>query len=80
MIRIVFILEWNRDLKRKDFISRARYCIGLKDLQDLATELDFLGISCRLEVGKSTLCIMFMTWLMGKRPDAANVMSRAATN
>ena len=46
------------------------------DLQDLADgKLDFLGISLPPRVGKSTLCIMFMTWIMGRNPDAANVMS-----
>ena len=46
------------------------------DLQDLADKkLDFLGISLPPRVGKSTLCIFFMTWIMGRSPDSANVMS-----
>lgn len=47
------------------------------DLQDLFDgELDFLGVSLPPRVGKSTLCIFFMTFVMGHRPAAASVMSR----
>ena len=46
------------------------------DLQDLADHvIVFLGISLPPRVGKSTLCIFFMTWMMGRNPDIANVMS-----
>ena len=48
----------------------------VNDLQDLADrKIDFLAVSLPPRVGKSTLCIFFMTWLMGKNPDIANVMS-----
>ena len=48
----------------------------MQDLQDLADhKIKFLGISLPPRVGKSTLCIMFMTWIIGKNPDVANVMS-----
>ena len=48
----------------------------MQDLQDLNDgKLDFLGVSLPPRVGKSTLCIFFMTWIMGKRPEVANVMS-----
>ena len=70
-------LEWNRPPEKRFYQPRRRVLHTLAlDLQDLADgKLDFLGISLPSRVGKSTLCIMFMTWLMGKRPDAANVMS-----
>ncbi|MDX9776069.1 MAG: hypothetical protein RBT40_09015, partial [Petrimonas sp.] len=70
-------LEWNREPEKRFYQPRRRVLHTLAlDLQDLADgKLDFLGISLPSRVGKSTLCIMFMTWLMGKRPDAANVMS-----
>lgn len=46
------------------------------DLQDLEDGvIDFLGVSLPPRVGKSTLCIFFMTWQMGKYPDKANLMS-----
>ena len=70
-------LEWNRPAKKKFYLPRRKVLKTLvQDLQDLADRVIlFLGISLPPRVGKSTLCIMFMTWIMGKHPDAANVMS-----
>ena len=70
-------LEWNRPAKKKFYLPRRKQLKTLvEDLQDLADrKIDFLGISLPPRVGKSTLCIMFMTWIMGKYPDTANVMS-----
>ena len=70
-------LEWNRPPERKFYPPRRKVLKTLvDDLQDLADKrLDFLGISLPPRVGKSTLCIFFMTWIMGKSPDSANVMS-----
>lgn len=70
-------LEWNRSPEKKFYIPRRSVLRPLvRDLQDLADgQLDFLGISLPPRVGKSTLCIFFMTWIMGKRPDVASVMS-----
>lgn len=70
-------IEWNREPEKKFYEPRRAVLKTLvDDLQALADgELDFLGISLPPRVGKSTLCIMFMTWIMGKRPDVANVMS-----
>lgn len=70
-------LEWNRPPERKFYPPRRRVLKTLvDDLQDLADKkLDFLGISLPPRVGKSTLCIFFMTWIMGRSPDSANVMS-----
>ncbi len=70
-------LEWNRSPEKKFYPPRRRVLKPLvDDLQDLADKkLDFLGISLPPRVGKSTLCIFFMTWIMGRSPDSANVMS-----
>ena len=70
-------LEWNRPPERKFYPPRRAVLKTLvDDLQDLADKkLDFLGISLPPRVGKSTLCIFFMTWIMGRSPDSANVMS-----
>lgn len=70
-------LEWNREPQKKFYLPRRKVLYPLvQDLQDLADgKLDFLGVSMPPRVGKSTLCIFFMTWLMGKNPDVANVMS-----
>ena len=70
-------LEWNRPANKKFYLPRRRVLKTLvQDLQDLADhKIKFLGISLPPRVGKSTLCIMFMTWIIGKNPDVANVMS-----
>lgn len=70
-------VEWERDPEKKFYIPRRKVLRPLvNDLQDLADgNIDFLGVSLPPRVGKSTLCIFFMTWIMGKRPEVANVMS-----
>lgn len=70
-------VEWNRDPEKKFYPPRRSVLkILVDDLQDLADgNIDFLGVSLPPRVGKSTLCIFFMTWMMGRNPDVANVMS-----
>lgn len=70
-------LEWNRDAEKRFYLPRRSVLKPLvDDLQDLFDgKLDFLGVSLPPRVGKSTLCIIFMTFVMGHRPDIANVMS-----
>lgn len=70
-------LEYNRPAEKRFYLPRRHVLkVLVDDLQDLADgKLDFLGISLPPRVGKSTLCIMFMTWIMGRNPDAASVMS-----
>jgi hypothetical protein len=70
-------VEWNRPPEKRFYLPRRRVLKTLtQDLQDLADRvIDFLGISLPTRVGKSTLCIFFITWLMGRNPDVANVMS-----
>ncbi len=70
-------LEWDRSPEKRFYLPRRQ---GLKplvdDLQDLFDgKLDFLGVSLPPRVGKSTLCIFFMTFVMGHRPAVASVMS-----
>ena len=70
-------LEWDRDAEKKFYLPRRRTLNVLaQDLQDLADrKIDFLGVSLPPRVGKSTMCIFFITWLMGRNPSKANVMS-----
>lgn len=70
-------LEWNRPAYRKFYAPRRSVLLPIvEDLQRLYDgELDFLGVSLPPRSGKSTLCIFFMSWLMGNRPMAASVMS-----
>lgn len=70
-------LEWYRDPEKRFYLPRRKVLKPLvDDLQDLFDgKLDFLGVSLPPRVGKSTLCIIFMTFVMGHRPDVASVMS-----
>lgn len=70
-------VESDRPLEKMFYMPRRHVLkVLVDDLQDLADgKLDFLGISLPPRVGKSTLCIFFMTWIMGRNPDAASVMS-----
>lgn len=70
-------IEKNREPEKKFYLPRRDIIKPLvNDLQELFDgKLDFLGISLPPRVGKSTLCIFFMTWIMGNRPDVASVMS-----
>ena len=70
-------LEWNRDSEKRFYLPRRHVLkVLVDDLQDLFDgKLDFLGVSLPPRVGKSTLCIFFMTFVMGHRPAVASVMS-----
>lgn len=73
----LIFLEWNRAPASRFYLPRRRVLKTLvDDLQDLADRvIKFLGISLPPRVGKSTLCILFITWMMGRHPESANVMS-----
>ena len=70
-------LEWNRDPENRFYLPRREILrVLVQDLQDLADRrIVFLGISCPPRVGKSTLCIMFLSWMMGRNPLKANLMT-----
>lgn len=73
----ILYVEHKREPEKQFYLPRRRVLKTLvDDLQDLADgKLYFLSISLPPRIGKSTLCIFFMTWIMGKYPDVANVMS-----
>ena len=70
-------LEIDREPEKKFYEPRRSVLLPVvHDLQDLYEgRIEFLGVSLPPRTGKSTLCIMFMTFLMGNRPDTANLMS-----
>ena len=70
-------LEWDREPTKKFYIPRRKVLLPLvSDMQDLLNrKITFLGISLPPRVGKSTLAIMYLTWIMGLNPDSASVMS-----
>lgn len=70
-------IEHLRPLKKRFYAPRRKVLKPLvDDLQDLEDGLiDFLGMSLPPRVGKSTLCIFFMSFHIGRHPDSANVAS-----
>lgn len=70
-------MEKNRPDKKKFYLPRRKTLkMVADDLQDLEDgSLDFLGISLPPRVGKSTICIFFLSWIMGKRPTSHNGMA-----
>lgn len=70
-------MEKNRRPDKRFYQPRAKTLkIVVDDLQDLEDGLlDFYGLSLPPRVGKSTLCIFFLAWVIGKRPASHNAMS-----
>lgn len=70
-------MEKNRRPDKRFYQPRAKTLkIVVDDLQDLEDGLlDFYGLSLPPRVGKSTLCIFFLAWVIGKRPESHNAMS-----
>lgn len=73
----LYYMEKNRRPKKRFYEPRKKTLhVVVEDLQDLEDgKLDFLGISLPPRVGKSTLCIFFLAWIVGKRPSSHNAMS-----
>lgn len=73
----LFYMEKNRRPEKKFYEPRMRTLkIVVDDLQDLEDgKLDFYGLSLPPRVGKSTLCISFLTWVIGRHPESHNAMS-----
>lgn len=70
-------IEKNRSPEKQFYLPRRKILkIVVNDLQDLEDgKLDFYGLSMPPRVGKSTICIFFLSWVMGKRPNSHNAMS-----
>lgn len=70
-------MEKNRPFKKKFYAPRAKTLkVVVDDLQDLEDGvIEFYGLSMPPRVGKSTICIFFYAWIIGKRPDSHNAMS-----
>ena len=71
-------MEWRRTPEKRFYQPRRavlfpKVVVHLQDLAD--RRIRFLSISLPPRVGKSTLCIFFLTWLMGRDPSSANLMS-----
>lgn len=70
-------MERYRPFKKKFYEPRRKTLkIVVDDLQDLEDGvIEFYGLSMPPRVGKSTICIFFYAWVIGKRPDSHNAMS-----
>ena len=73
----LFYMEKNRRPNKRFYEPRQETLhIVAMDLQDLEDgELDFYGLSMPPRVGKSTICIFFMAWVIGRHPESHNAMS-----
>lgn len=73
----LFYMEKKRRPEKKFYQPRQRTLhIVAMDLQDLENGLlDFYGLSLPPRVGKSTICIFFMAWVIGRHPESHNAMS-----
>lgn len=73
----LYYMEKNRADSRKFYKPREKTLHVLaEELQNLEDgKYKFLGISLPPRVGKSTVCLFFLSWIMGKRPWSHNAMS-----
>ena len=69
-------MEKNRSPKKKFYEPRRRTLkVVVDDLQDLEDGIiEFYGLSLPPRVGKSTVCIFFLSWVAGRHPDLHNAM------
>ena len=73
----LFYMEKNRRPEKRFYEPRKKTLhIVAEDLQDLEDGvLEFYGLSMPPRVGKSTICIFFMAWVIGRHPQSHNAMS-----
>lgn len=69
-------MEKNRNPKKKFYQPRRKTLkVVVDDLQDLADGIiDFYGLSMPPRVGKSSICIFFLAWVIGNNPNSHNAM------
>lgn len=70
-------LEWNREPQDRFYLPRRNTLKPLADaIQDLAEDrLDELFLSMPPRVGKTSLLMFAITWLVGRNPEASNLYS-----
>lgn len=69
-------MEKNRSPRKRFYQPRAKTLkVVVDDLQDLEDGvIEFYGLSLPPRVGKSTVCIFFLSWVGGRHPDLHNAM------
>lgn len=70
-------MEKNRDPKKKFYIPRRKTLrVVVRDLQALEDgKYVFYGLSLPPRVGKSTLCLFFLSFVCGRRPDSHSALA-----
>ena len=71
-------LEWNRPVEEQFYLPRRQVFLKhniIQSLEDLVIydRLDELFISLPVRVGKTTLATFVISWILGMRPDEANL-------
>ena len=72
----MYYMEKNRPYDKRFYVPRRKtLCVPAQDMQDLEDDkLDTYGLSMPSRVGKSTLCIFFLTWVGLRKPMSHNAM------
>lgn len=72
----LFYMERKRQPQKRFYEPRQETLnVVVQDLQDLEDGIiEFYGLSLPPRVGKSTVCIFFLSWVAGRHPDLHNAM------
>ena len=72
----MYYMEKNRPYAKRFYVPRRRtLCVPAQDMQDLEDDLlDTYGLSMPSRVGKSSLCIFFLSWVGLRKPMSHNAM------
>lgn len=72
----IYYMEKKRKFSRRFYQPRRKtLAVVVQDLQDLDDSIiKFYGLSMPSRVGKSTICIFFLSWVALKRPNSHNAM------
>ncbi len=72
----LFYMERKRQPQKRFYEPRQETLnVVVQDLQDLEDgAIEFYGLSLPPRVGKSTVCIFFLSWVAGRHPDLHNAM------
>lgn len=75
-LSFILYMEKNRPYEKRFYEPRRMTLhVVVQDLQDLEDgKYTFYGLSMPPRVGKSTICIFFLAWIMCKRPDSHSAM------
>jgi hypothetical protein len=72
----IYYMERKRSCEKRFYYPRRKTLkIVLQDLEDLENrKIKFYGLSMPSRVGKSTICIFFLSWIVLRRPNSHSAM------